>query len=180
MMILSERAVAAENVMIAPEKEAATVTAGSASIHIARGACAFVANSGRDVAVFCLHDNATGDVTVTCGEHTIMLHAGQQVTITSSESLSFAHINPLPELAHRQITEHRLANGQRAFTSHFSLMSTLSKLQCLRTLNTAAAGRDRALHARILKNAAILQMVTGSRGPYKVSQATSAQWPQGQ
>ena len=45
--------------------------------------------------------------------------------------------------------------------------SALDNLNSLKQLAHSPHARDRAIHGKILKNAAILQMLTARRGPYK-------------
>jgi len=51
-------------------------------------------------------------------------------------------------------------NGQRAFVSQFSIASAMDNLKTLKQLARSPESRDRAIYGKILKNAAILQMVT--------------------
>ena len=60
-----------------------------------------------------------------------------------------------------------LPTGQRAFICQFSMASAMESLKILGQLAWSREPRDRALHGKIMKNAAILYMVTARKGPYK-------------
>ncbi len=167
MLMFTDRDLPGQNVLLAPDKEDITATAGVASVHIARAAVAFVVNNGRDVSVLSLHDGATGDVLVKVGGQEIELRAGEQLVTTGSSVLGFGDVNPIPSLACRDLKEHNLTGGQRAFIAEFSLASALENLNTLKQLAQSPEARSRALHGQILKNAAILHMLTARKGPYK-------------
>ncbi len=62
----------------------------------------------------------------------------------------------------------------RVYTVHcqFSISSAMDHLQTLKRLGQSSDSRDRAIYGKILKNAAILHMVTARRGPYKTWRRT--------
>ncbi len=167
VLMFSGRELRMQNLLLAPDRKDVTAEAGPARLHIGRGAVAFVVNNGRDVSVLCLHDNATGDVTVKVGNQDIELRAGEHLVVTESTTLSFADVNPLQAISCRELREHALGGGQRAFFSQFSLVSALYNLKCLRQLAQSSDHHERAVHSKIVKNAAILHMVTAGKGSYK-------------
>src|SRR5262249_35824475 len=87
--------------------------------------------------------------------------------VTDAAGLSFGDVNPISIVACREVVEHALSNGTRAFICQFSVPSALSNLKCLQQLAHSHQSRDRALHSKIVKNAAILHMVTARKGPYR-------------
>ena len=101
------------------------------------------------------------------GGQAIELRAGEQLVIAGSTAPSFADVNPLSGIACRELKEFSLATGDRAFICQFSLASALENLSALKQLARSSQSRDRDIHAKILKNAAILHMVTARKGPYK-------------
>jgi hypothetical protein len=167
MLMITEPGLSAENALLSSERKDIVAEVGSATVRIARGSVAFVVHNGGNVSVLTLHERATGDVTVTVGGQQIALRAGEQVVVTGSAGLGFADVNPLSVVTCREIVEHALANGERAFTCQFSLPSALSNLKCLQQLAHSNKSHDRSLHDKVLKNAAILHMVTARKGPYR-------------
>ncbi len=167
MLMLTEPTLSGSNLLLAPERQGVTAKAGGATVRIAGGAVCVVVNNEGDVSVLCLHERTTGDVIVRIGGQDIELRAGEQVIVTGSRALNFADVNPIPGVACRDIKEHTLAGGQRAFLCQFSIASAMENLRTIRQLSRSQESRDRAIHAKILKNAAILHMVTARKGPYK-------------
>lgn len=172
-LALTDKALPANNLLLAPQNEDITVRAGAAIVRIAKQAIAFVVNNGRDIAVLSLHERATGDVAVNVGGQGIELRAGDQLVITDDPVLSFGDINPVPAVACRDVREHRLASGQRAFLCQFSIASSMDSVAVLRDLAHSANLRDRAIYNKVIKNAAILHVLTARKGPYKLWHGTS-------
>jgi hypothetical protein len=162
---LSDRAVEANNVMLAPEREDLIAQTGSARIHVAKGAAAFVVNNGRDIAVLSLHDGGNGDVSVLIGGQEISLRAGEQVLITSSEE-QWGDVNLLDGVTVRGGTERRMENGDRVYVSEFSIPSAIRTLPALSGMATSTDGHDRAVYNRIVKNAAVMQTLMIRKGTY--------------
>ncbi len=167
LVMLTDKGLPMHNVLLAPDREDISASAGAATVRIARGAVAFIVNTGREVSVLSLHERTTGDVKArVCGQE-IDLRAGEQLVITSSPTVGFADANPIAGIACRHVREHMLTNGQRAFICQFSIASAVDKLNSLKQLQRSTEANDRAIYSKILKNAAILHMVTVRKGPYR-------------
>jgi hypothetical protein len=167
LLMLTDNDLPMHTLLVAPDQEDITACAGGLKARVCRGAAAIIVKNGRNVAILSLQERTTGDVTVdVCGQ-AVELRAGEQIVFTESPTSDFADVNPLPAVACRDVREHMLRSGQRAFISEFSLLSAMNNLNVLRHLETSHGAQDRALFKAILKNAAIVQMVTAARGPYK-------------
>jgi hypothetical protein len=114
-----------------------------------------------------LHDGKAGDVSVLVGAHEFKLHAGEQLIVTDDAGAGLKQANPVPGVAIRYHGDEVVTAGVHAFVCEFSLPSAIAKLNTLSALSHSADSQDRALYARMLKNAAVLQVVTAGKGPYK-------------
>jgi hypothetical protein len=104
---------------------------------------------------------------VLVGEQEFKLRSGEHVIISDDASANFKQANPVPRIAVRGQVEHKLANGMCALVSEFSLPSAMTEINTLSSLPQSSSAHQRALYEKMLKNAAVLQMVTGRKGPYK-------------
>ena len=170
-LMLTDRSLQANNVLLVPDRKDITATAEGATVCIARGAAAFLVSNGRDISVHCLHERATGDVRVVVGSQEIALRAGEQALITGSSALEFADLNPTPAIACRKVKE-RYLGAVRALICEFSIASAMDHLTPLKGMAHSPRSHDRAVYAKVLKNAAILNMLTARKGPYKTLQRT--------
>jgi hypothetical protein len=159
---LVDRAVPASNVLMLSDSTDLTARAGVASVRVAKGSAAFVVNNGSDVTVLSLHDDSAGAVTVTVGERKVVLRAGEQLVVRSSDSIL------LPQVAIRGGREHVLGDGNRVFVSEFSIPSAISSIRALRSMSSSENRIERATYGKIMKNAAALHMLMLKKGPYKV------------
>lgn len=164
---LDERDLPASNVLLAPTEQDATAKAGMARIHVSKGSAAFVVNNGHQVCVMALHDSKGGDVSVLVGTQYFNLCAGEEAILTDESRASFKQANPVPEVAVRQPGRHELANGATAFICDFALPSAMTRITTISDLAHSVAGHDRALYGKMLKDAAVLELVTMQKGPYK-------------
>jgi hypothetical protein len=163
---LTDREVAASNVLIAPKMRDAIASAGSVRIHVSKGAAAFVINTGSRVCVMSLHDGKTGDVSVLAGDQEVNLRAGEQVVLSDSVDET-QNAQDLPAVGVRGSSEHTTSNGLKAVVSEFSLPSAMLQIQRLRDLKNSPEHSHQQLYAKMLKNAAVLHTVGARKGTYK-------------
>jgi hypothetical protein len=167
-LMLAGKHLSLTNVLLAPKNHDASALAGNVKVRVSKGSAAFIVNSGHEVCVMSLHDGRTGDVSILTGSQRINLRAGEEVIISDDSTSDFHQANPVPAVAVRKQSEQQLADGSKLFTSEFSLLSAMSKLDTLQSLKHSAKANDRILYGKMMKNATVLQLVTAPRGPYKV------------
>jgi len=73
-------------------------------------------------------------------------------------------VNPLPNIAVREGSEHKLLDGTRFIVSEFSIPSAISQLKVLKELRHSTQAHNRNIAGKILKNAVVLQVVTARKG----------------
>jgi hypothetical protein len=149
-------------IVSAPDK-ALVARAGDARVMVDKGAAALVVKKSGSATVFCLH----GNVRLFVKEQTIRLRAGE-VAVTTGDGVAFNEAYGLTEVPIRLCTQHSLDGERQAFIGEYSLPAAMSKIECLRRLQCSNQANQRALYAAMLKNAAVLHMVTAARGPYKM------------
>lgn len=162
----TDRAVAAANVLMMSAKRDLRAKVGESRVFVAKGAAAFVVNNGRDICVPALHDTKFGDVSVLVGWQEIALRAGEQALITSSETFTWSEVIPLPGIAVRGEREHATMNGARVLTSEYSIPSAISSLPAIGAMKESSKLFERAMFARLMKNAAVMQTMSAYKGAY--------------
>ena len=166
VLAIDDRQLPARNAFFAPDDHNVVVHSGGADIHIAKGAAAFVVNRSSDIAVMALHESGKNiRINIIGNEYT--LHAGEMLVISKSQDGDLSSLNPVDGLAVRNVNEHKISNGSRAFVCDFSIISAMSRLGTLRSLKNSADNADRVAFNNMLKNAAALHQVTAYRGPYR-------------
>jgi hypothetical protein len=154
--MMGTREIESANLLVMPKSKDQVVTVGETRIHVAKGSAAFVVHNGAATAVLCLHEDSVGDVSVLLGEREITLSAGEQLTLNG---------NPVCGIAVRNLHAH----GDEVFTSDFSLPSAMANLAPVKQLSQSVSRDDRAMFAKMLKNAAALQTLGLRKGAYKAS-----------
>lgn len=143
-------------------------------IIVPKGSIVFVMNSGSEVTVFDLHDDAGKRLTVRVADRSMILRKpGEMVVLTRKAPRSFAD---LPE--DNRVVGYRNAQGPtehadtRIFVSEFSLPSALTTILPLRHMRASKLDVDRKATEKILKDAVILLRVGGPGVPYKSDRAS--------
>ena len=149
-------------VLFAPESPI-VVTTKEGDVHINAGAIALIFEDGHDVAVLDLSDAHSGDVSFS-GTTRGALAPGQQVVLTRDGSASFKDINPASAVALRRIEKLQAKNGITAYTSEFSIVSSLQVGNLYKRMMRTSASS--AALDKILHTAASLQLTTAAHGPY--------------
>jgi hypothetical protein len=175
MLSLAERQLPAQNALLAANDRDITAHSGSVKIHVAKGAAAFIVNRGTNLCVLALHDDGARDITVTVAGKDIQLRTGQQLVVSAEDNSNFKDALLMPEVATRYEGQHVAANGLHLFVSDFSLPSAMRHITTLSALTRSDVAQERALYKKMLKNAAILQMVTGRKGVYKAYAAPKSE-----
>ena len=125
-------------------------------------------------AVYNLHDQRRGDVSISVAGKRYGVDVGQHAMIVCDRSSEYGDVNPIESIAHANLRSVDLTEGGRMFSSNFSLLSAIAGVKALAALQGSADQRDRRLHAAVLKNAAILMHTRAPSGAYRRIPAASA------
>ncbi len=151
-------------VLYAP-RQAVQIELAGGTLSMAAGSVVFFTSTGNDVAIYNLHDPHGGSVALVVDGMKITLAPGEQLVLTRDKVGSFEKINPGKQIAYRHEVLHELPNGLRAFVSDFSITSALTSITPLKQMLSNSAHHHIA--HKILKNAAIMTVLTAAKGPYK-------------
>jgi hypothetical protein len=141
-------------------------------VNIAPGATALVMETGNDVAVYNLNDHKVGDVNVIVGNRRLTVAPGQQLVLTRMHNAAFDKVNPGTHIAYRNPKKIRVNPDVTAFYSEFSIASAITADRGMRRLMSSADPKERNLASRLMKMAAIRQIVVQNSGPYRKSGGT--------
>ena len=153
------------NMLIAPKSDTVVETPFG-QVSVRAGAVALIMAQHNGVAVYNLHDERTGSVSLTAGSSTTVLTPGRHVLITSSKIPSFNWANAAESFVYRNVNSRSCGADIQAFTSEFSLVHALTNVRQLRQIIAASQPESRHVAARLLKTAAIIGQLGARGGDY--------------
>lgn len=162
-------------VLFAPKSDIIVQT-HEGKVYIAAKSHVWIVETGNDVSISDLGDSKNGAVKVVVGEHEcIDLVPGQQVLLTRNPNATFESLNPTSEIGYRDVRSHTSKDGITSHVCEFSIVSALGNVKRLSRLKASANKEERILSERMLKNAAILSMISHGQSPYKkVNKSTAS------
>jgi hypothetical protein len=119
------------------------------------------------VAVYNLHDEHAGGVSIGLGKSSLPVALGHHLMIARDQMKNYEDVNPLSFVTHSDMSSEILPGGAKVFNSKFSIVSALTGLEPIATLRHSSNPRDRKLADRLFKNAAILMQLNPPSAPYK-------------
>jgi hypothetical protein len=128
-------------------------------------ALVFARASGGCNHVFILLGNAS----VKVGRHLTQLHAGEELVIADHQTKPAELIYRLyrdDNIGRRRLQMDSLPGDRSLGMVEFSLVQAVEREPMLNNLMRSSDPHDRALRARLIKTAAVLNMVTGTHGMY--------------
>lgn len=135
------------------------------TVSMAVGSIVFVTVEGGSAAIYNLHDPHGGSVAIVVDGMKITLAPGEQLVLTRDKVGSFEKINPGKQIAYRREVLHEFPSGLRVFVSDFSITSALTSITPLKQMLFSSPHHHIA--HKVLKNAAIMTLLTAAKGPYK-------------
>lgn len=138
-------------------------------VNIGAGATALVMETGNDVSVYNLNDRKAGDVSVVVGDQRLSLAPGQQLVLTRVHDATFDKVNPGRHIAFRNPKKVRVTSDVTAFYSEFSIASAINGDRGIRRMMNSSNSRDRSTASRMMKMAAIRQVIGSNPEPYRKS-----------
>ncbi len=158
------------NILFSPNHDI-TVGTHEGIVHIAANSLVFVMETGNDVAVYNLHDDKKGGVTVHFGEKFITLTPGKQAVLTRKNTRELDSVNPGFGVGYRNPVWQEVSDGVTACVTEFSIPSAVVKIQPLRQLLLSKDPKARKIADSMLHDAVILFQVTSSSGVYKAQKS---------
>jgi hypothetical protein len=141
--------------------EPTTVKTPLASYHMKRRALAFFRVKPDTERCFDFLEN----VTVHYDKHTFALRPGEEAILAKKEP-SYADILVDDDIGRRRVRLHKLAHDKGIALTEFSLVQAIEREPLIFPLVHSKEAKDKALKNRLLKMAAVLNMVTSRHGHY--------------
>lgn len=135
-----------------------------ADIFIKRKALVLIRASQNASRCLVLWDSDLGAVTVVCQKRHVRLGPGDEALVTDHEPKGSEVMED--DIGRRRIKVHVLGSGKAFTTAEFSLLQALDRDPLLHEMFKSPDDRDRILKEKIIKIAAVLNMVTGRHGFY--------------
>jgi hypothetical protein len=140
------------------------VTTEFGLIRVKRGALVSVSvESGMLKVIACSGPN---DVTVECGQKTISLMPGEELTVSKHQPTKASCADGVGRRRVRSIAFGKSIDDSYATICDISIVSFIANLPHLQSLAHATSPLERKISERLLKTAAALQQVTAGRGVY--------------
>ncbi len=155
-------------VLFSPKKNIIVKT-HEANVFIAANSHVWIVETGADVAICDLSDTHAGAVKVISKNRQLDLHPGLEVVLTRDTHADLDKVNPVPEIAYRNVRSEKYEDGIKAFIAEFSIISALNNVNFLHRIATSDIHGHQKIASVVMKNAAILSLITNSKGSYKLS-----------
>lgn len=144
---------------------AGVVATPAADIYLKRRALVLLRVKEHSTRILVIWDNGVSAVSVVCDRHHVRLGPGDEALLADHHP-DQGEIMEEDEIGRRRIQVSNLGNGKTVTTAEFSLLQALEREPLLCEAFRAPDERDRALKEKILKTAAVLNLVTARRGFY--------------
>ncbi len=136
-------------------------------------ALALIMAYGHGLAVYNLHDQRAGAISVTVDGKKIVLNPGRCVVIAPATASGFEQINPAQLICYGHVAQQKLGFGKQAFIADFSLPSVINAVPALRKIISEEKAELRKISQSFLKTSAILMLA--GRGYYSYHQIVKPQ-----
>lgn len=154
----------AGEILVAPSKTT-VVKAGEATVECSPGSLVLINKNAKSVSVSSLWQE--GSVTVHAGSRNYSMRAGEECIVTGKNQTQNALA--ANAAARRNVRNFNVSASQTICLSEISLASIFLTSPVLQQLRKSTEPVDRAMASRIAKMYAVLNIVTGRRGPYSFS-----------
>lgn len=158
------------NAFLAPDTKIKVQTANSL-ITVGAGAEVLILQVENELAVLALHDERKDSIRVCCDGDAFNLPVGRQLVLSDGNP-DFADLRSGKQGPIRSLSVGHLGH-LKAFVSEFSYGSLFSNTHFFKELKISDKKNEQLALHRILKSAAALSVLTGSRGPFKAAKADS-------
>ncbi|MBS1989118.1 MAG: hypothetical protein JSS83_01300 [Cyanobacteria bacterium SZAS LIN-3] len=156
-----------QTALISPAKQTEIATKYG-TVRIAPGSMVLLVGAEDGLAVYDLHDDKTGSVTVETGNHSFTLVPGKHLTFSRYRRADFARANKLPFVLYRSPVRHRISDEQFCYCGDYSVASLVANFAPFSAMLASSDARTQKLAKNTLKTAAILHQLTAGSKPYEL------------
>lgn len=151
--------------LLVEAQKAGVVVTPLADIYVKRKALVLLRVQQSSTRCLVLWDNGFSSVSVLCNKKHVRLGPGHEVLVTD-HSPDYREIAQEDEIGRRTIKVHQVGGGRVVTTAEFSLLHALERDPLLYSVFQDPQEKDRQLKERIVKTAAVLNLVTARHGYY--------------
>lgn len=160
-----DRAELSSGRLLVEAQKAGVVVTPLADIYIKRKALVLLRVKPSSTRCLVLWDKGFSSVSVVCNKKHVRLGPGHEVLVTD-HAPDYREIAQEDEIGRRTIKVHQVGSGRAVTTAEFSLLHALERDALLSSVFHDPQDRDRQLKERIVKTAAVLNLVTARHGYY--------------
>lgn len=109
-----------------------TIQTAFGALRIAAKSTVLCALTRRSISIYTLHDAPKGKVEIEVNGKHLRIAQGVQLTLTNDLRSSFAEINPLCAIKHKELRTHSFKNDIVAFVGVYSISSAIMSIEILK------------------------------------------------
>lgn len=156
--------ITAGEILVEPTRQAVIVTP-HAETYVKRRAVMLFRVQAGSTRCMVLWDAGSGSVSVVRNRHHARLGPGDEALVCDHDP-NPREIYEADEVGRRRIKVHEVGAGSAITTAEFSLLQALERIPLLYEVFRSPDAPDKAIKEKILKTAAVLNMVTYGHGTY--------------
>jgi hypothetical protein len=155
------------NLVFAPPTDI-TVATREGRVYVPGGAIVFIVDTGKDVAIYDLHQTKLDAVKIVSAKKLIKLNPGRLLVLTRQQTRDFDRVSgEVRSIGYRHAREEDINEEIKAFAMDFSIPSALTVVAPLQQMLKEQSGVARIAMTNILKSSALLMELTASAGPFR-------------
>jgi hypothetical protein len=138
------------------------------NVYIGPGSHVLVMETGHDVIIYNLHDDAPERVSIVAANKKLVLEPGRILVLTRQKTNNFESLlTPCHGIGYRNIKQVDLDNSIKAFYGDFSIPSALTIVVPLKKLLSSNDPRDKRTLERIIKTSSMLSTFSPQNSPFR-------------
>ncbi len=138
------------------------------NVYIGPGSHVLVMETGHDVMIYNLHDDAPERVSIVAANKKLVLEPGRVLVLSRQNTRDFESLNtPCHGIGYRNIKEVDLDKSIKAFYGDFSIPSALTMVVPLKKLLSSNDPRDKRTLERIIKTSSMLATFSPQNSPFR-------------
>lgn len=165
LQLQSHHAVNAD-LLLTPTKDV-VIALPFGKLTVPEGSVLYVIDTGSYVGLFDLHDNASRPIIYRDKERTFLLTPGTMIVTSENADKSYEQVPAqFKQLPVRHVVLVARDDQHSVFHGGFSITGALTQIQKLKELRISNDSEDRKLYKRLMKMAAVQQVVSAAHGPF--------------
>jgi hypothetical protein len=155
--------------LLSPHSETIVETAFG-TVRLAPKSLALIIASPQQLAIYDLHDDHNGGVTVNAGHNCTVMHPGHSLVLNKGQCDSFELVNPIGYVGYRHVTSKQIDDSTTAFQGEFHMLSLVSGLEPLRKMVSSPKSEEKHVSDRLLRTISLLSTMSNSMVPFELKE----------